>query len=283
MLYHTHLICPVCGGELNDSGKSYVCGKNHCFDISSKGYVNLLLSGSMKSKMPGDNKLMVQARRDFLDRGYYRVLADALCDTVTRYFPQGGGVLLDAGCGEGYYTAAAAGKLAEKNIPADIIAADISKTACRYAANRLRGFTDMTGTVAVTASIFRIPLADGSTDMLLSVFAPFCREEFHRVLKSGGTMIMVIPSAKHLWELKAAVYDEPYPNEQGDTYIEGFSLAESISVDEDIFLASDKDIMDLFSMTPYFYKTGREGHERLERLSSLKTHIGFTLLVYRRS
>ena len=32
-------ICPVCGEKLEISGKSYVCAKNHSFDISKSGYV----------------------------------------------------------------------------------------------------------------------------------------------------------------------------------------------------------------------------------------------------
>ena len=95
-------ICPVCGKSLEIKEKSYVCENRHSFDISSKGYVNLLLSGQMNAKLPGDNKMMVNARTEFLSKGYYSHLAQAVCDAVCVHFH--GGVLLDAGCGEGYYT-----------------------------------------------------------------------------------------------------------------------------------------------------------------------------------
>ena len=69
-------ICPKCKAPLTVSGGSLRCPDGHCYDISSGGYVNLLLSNMMNSKLPGDNKLMVNARRAFLNKGFYRPLAD---------------------------------------------------------------------------------------------------------------------------------------------------------------------------------------------------------------
>ena len=72
------------------------------------------------------------------------------------------------------------------------------------------------------ASAFHLPVADRSVDLLLNLFAPYCGEEFWwRLLKRGGLMLMVIPSKRHLWELKQAVYDSPYENE-----VKGYDLPE---------------------------------------------------------
>jgi 23S rRNA (guanine745-N1)-methyltransferase len=46
-------------------------------------------------------------------------------------------------------------------------------------------------------------------------------------------------------------------------------------------LTSSEDIMALFSMTPYYYRTGRDQQERLANLDSLSTKADFELLVYR--
>ena len=51
-------------------------------------------------------------------------------------------------------------------------------------------------------------------------------EEILRVLKPGGIFVMAIPAARHLWELKAAVYDHPYENEVKDYALEGFTFLE---------------------------------------------------------
>lgn len=264
------LTCPVCGERLEISGKSYHCTKNHSFDIAKSGYVNLLLSRHMGKSVHGDNKLMVQARRDFLNKGFYAPLKDALCDAVSRYFS--GGVILDAGCGEGYYTSA----IAETAPDADIYGIDISKTAAEYAAKRCKSVS------FAAASVFHIPAEESACDMLVTLFSPYCGEEFRRVLRDGGVMIMAIPSVDHLWELKQAVYDTPYKNEVKPYELEGFVLAEKRRISYRICLASQEDIQSLFSMTPYYYRTGKTQQERLAALDRLETQVDFELLVYKK-
>jgi len=268
------LICPKCGGALAREGKSFLCPQRHCFDIAKSGYVNLLTADRMNSALPGDNKLMVQARKKFLDKGYYKPLADVLCSTALRY-AKSGCTVLDAGCGEGYYTEKIAQALEDMN--AEILGIDISKFAADYAARRTKA------ALFAAASVFHLPVGTESCDIVTSLFAPWCGEEVHRVLKRDGVLIMVIPSERHLWQLKCAIYDEPYPNAVKDYALEGFEFLGAEKVGGEIFLPSNEDIKALFSMTPYFYKTGTEGHERLERLENLTTEIGFEVLAYRKA
>ena len=70
-----NFICPVCKSEFTKNNNSYICRNNHCFDISKKGTVNLLRSNKSSH---GDDKLMVNARRSFLDKGYYLPLLEVL-------------------------------------------------------------------------------------------------------------------------------------------------------------------------------------------------------------
>lgn len=268
---------PVCGESLEKKNGSFVCKKGHCFDIAAKGYVNLLLSNQMNAKLPGDNKLMVNARAEFLGKGYYSHLADEIKRTAQQYFT--GGAVLDAGCGEGYYTQKVYEMLKENYDSFTLLGMDISKFACAHAARRFKG--DDRCTVAA-ASIFHIPMANSSADMIITMFAPFCREEFLRVLKNDGVLIMAIPAEEHLMSLKAAVYDEPYKNEVAEYDIEGFEFIESRKISRSIFIDNGKDIKSLFAMTPYYYKTSREGHERVERLCELETDAAFEVLVYRK-
>lgn len=265
--------CPVCGELLNRTEKSYVCGKRHCYDIAKSGYVNLLLPNHMNSKLPGDNKLMVHARTAFLNGGYYGCLAEKLSQTAKKYLPEKG-VLLDAGCGEGYYTANV--WEAVKELSPEVYGIDISKNALDAAAKRIKTVQFGVG------SLFRIPMQERSCDLLMTLFAPYCGEEFLRVLKDNGVMIMVIPGKTHLWELKQAVYDNPYENEVKDFALDGFELLEEIPVEDRIFLSNTEDILNLFTMTPYYYKTGVEGTKRLEALTSLETQISFEILVYKK-
>lgn len=268
------LICPKCGEKLTDEGRSYTCPNRHCYDKAKSGYVNLLTSDRMNSALPGDNKLMVRARKNFLDKGYYEILAEALCRTVSAHASEGCGIL-DAGCGEGYYTEKTAA--AVKDAKPAIVGIDISKTAADYAARRTRSAR------FAVASVFHLPIKTESCNIVTNLFAPYCGEEFLRVLKSGGIMIMVIPAERHLWQLKRAVYDEPYLNAVKDYRLDGFELLGSEKVSREIFLPTGEDIMSLFSMTPYAYKTGAEGRKRLESLENLATEIGFEVLTYRKA
>ncbi len=266
--------CPVCGEGLEVTEKCFVCSKRHSFDIARSGYVNLLLSKHAGKTVHGDNKLMVSARRNFLDKGYYAPLKDALCEKICRYFPSGG-VLVDAGCGEGYYTDAAAQALEKDGKSAEIFGIDISKTAVEFAAKRCKGAT------FAAASVFHIPVEESACDMLISLFSPYCGEEFRRVLKNNGVMILAIPSENHLWELKQAVYDTPYKNQVKPYELEGFAFIGKKKISRKITLESAEDIQSLFSMTPYYYRTGRTEQERLMALERLETQTDFELLIYR--
>lgn len=267
------LICPKCGEKLTYEGKSCICPNRHCYDMAKSGYVNLLLSNQMKTKLPGDNKLMVQARKKFLDKGYYEILAKALQNNVKEYAFTGCNIL-DAGCGEGYYTE----KIGEavSGIAAEIVGIDISKCAADYAARRTK-FARF-----AVASIFHLPIETESCDIVTTLFAPYCGEEFLRVLKCVGIMIMVIPAERHLWQLKCAVYDKPYQNDVKDFTLPGFELVKRDTICGNIDISCNEDIMSLFSMTPYFYKTSEEDRQRLAKLESLMTEIGFEMLTYKK-
>lgn len=269
------LICPVCSGKLKKTEHSYVCGKRHSFDIARSGYVNLLLSKHMGKTVHGDNKLMVNARRDFLEKGYYSPLKEALCDKAETYF--NGSVLLDAGCGEGYYTKAIYDKFDKADIAAHFYGVDISKVAVEAAAKR------KTNIVFAAASVFHLPVSDSSCDMLVTMFAPYCGDEYSRVLRKDGVMIMAIPSEDHLWELKQAIYDTPYKNAVKPYDLQGFELLERIRITYDMQIVNHDDIMSLFSMTPYFYRTGKEQQDRLAKICSICTKADFELLIYRKN
>ncbi len=269
------LACPVCGGQLGISGKSYTCKSRHSFDAARSGYVNLLLSKHMGKTVHGDNKLMLQARRDFLERGCYAPLRDAVCKRCIELLPEGG-TLLDAGCGEGYYTSGIKAVFDQSGIAVDMYGVDISKIAVELAAKRRCGVT------FAAASVFHLPVLTESCDLLVTMFAPYAGEEFRRVLRPDGTMVMVIPSASHLWELKQAVYDTPYRNEVKDYPLDGFDFLGSQRVTFPMELSSTEDILNLFSMTPYYYRTGKNGQEKLSALTRIEVTADFEILSYRR-
>jgi 23S rRNA (guanine745-N1)-methyltransferase len=265
--------CPVCKEELNLDGRTYKCINNHCFDCAKQGYVNLLQSNKSKSKRHGDDKLMIEARTRFLNTNFYKPLCDLMCELLKKYVPQNASVL-DAGCGDCYYTEKIEKALADRN--AIVVGVDISKSALIAAAKRSKQIN------LAVASVFSLPVGDLSCDAVLNVFSPFAPEEYARVLKSGGVLLRVIPLENHLLSLKKAIYDNPLKNPEESTEIDGFTLAESQELKYSIELKSNEQIESLFKMTPYYYKTSRTDQQKVEKLSTLQTEIEFCVLVYKK-
>ncbi len=269
-------ICPICGGSLKISGQNYVCPLGHCYDVAREGYVHLLPANKKHSKAPGDDKNMVMARNKFLSSGLYEPLRRELIALVLSQ-SQENVAIMDSGCGEGYYTEGIFEALKNVGKTSRIAGIDISKEAVRLAAKRLKEVE------FAVASAYHLPVGDESVDMVLNCFSPLCEEEFRRVLRKGGYFIYVVPAPRHLWELKCALYDKPYENGRVLTEYEGFSLEKTLTVESRILLSDRQEISDLFTMTPYFWKTPVEGVNRMEKLEKLETEISFDIHVYRKA
>lgn len=266
--------CPICAAPLTRDERTYICPNGHCYDRAAEGYTHLLPANQKHSKNPGDDKQMVAARCAFLEQGYYSPLRDtlsALAARLTADIPSP--VLFDSGCGEGYYTAG----MAQAVPNAQIAGIDISKFAVKRAAKRVKQ-----GEFAV-ASAYHLPVPDGSVHLLTNIFSPLSAEEFSRILVPGGWFVYVVPSERHLWQMKEVLYDDPYENPVKREYYTGFIWQEVIPLRYSVTLHRPEDISALFSMTPYAWKTPKEGVERLNRLTSLETEIGFDIHVYRTS
>ncbi len=274
----SNFTCPICGNELNrDSVEKHLfCDNNHHFDIAKSGYVNLLMSQQLKVKHHGDDKLMVRSRRDFLNKGYYNVLLEKISKTLLNY-TRNGCTMLDAGCGECWYTSNIYDYLILNHIKPEMLAVDISKDALALGAKRNPDIK------RAVASVYRLPIKAASCDIILSLFAPFSGDEFSRILKADGIIVRVIPLEKHLLRLKAAVYDTVYANTVENLEFDGFDLLESQEIRDTIHLQCTEDILNVFTMTPYYYKTGAKDQEKLAHLPKLDTEIEFGIFVYRKN
>lgn len=266
-------ICPICKDTLFRQSGSLLCGNGHCFDISKYGYVNLLSSSGKKGH--GDDKLMVKARRDFLNKGYYEHLRNALCHEAEKYAHKGFS-LLDSGCGEGYYTNGLYDVFIKKQ-GEKIFGIDVSKEALKLASK------NCTNVQFAVSSAYCLPFNDSSFNIVTSLFAPLAVTEFRRVLKNDGIFLTVIPLENHLFSLKKYVYDAPYKNKPQSTELEGFRLINSSVIKKDICLKSQEDISNLFKMTPYYYKTSEKDQEKLNYIDKLKVETEFMILTYIKS
>lgn len=269
-------ICPICGLPLTQAEAGWQCSRRHSFDRSRSGYVHLLPANRKHGKMPGDDKLMVDARRRFLEGGWYEPLAETLCGQLSRHMPAGGG-FLDVGCGEGYYTRRMAAAVHARRPEVECAGVDISKIALDKAAR-----TCPQGQFAV-ASAFHLPVADSSCAAVTNVFAPYCGEELQRVLQLDGVLVMAIPGEEHLWELKQCIYDTPYKNQVKSFTLTGFDLVEQTHLRYSMELPDSETVESLFRMTPYYYKTGLADQQKVSQLQGLTVTAEFFVLTYRRS
>ena len=269
------LKCPVCGNALVKEEKSYRCENGHSYDIAKQGYVNLLMSNKTSAKRHGDDKAMVRARTAFLEKGYYKPLLDSVVSAAVKHTPDNVD-MLDCGCGEGWYSLGVKVSLEEAGKTCCACGIDISR-------NALIGMSKRGGDITLAvAGINALPLFDSSCDLILNIFAPDDPAEFARVLRPGGILIRAVPAEDHLMGLKAAVYDKPYLNPRPEYSPDGFEEIGRMEIRDRLILEIKEDIADLFMMTPYYYKTGREDQQKLLSLSRLVTGISFCVFVMKK-
>ncbi len=268
------LACPVCGEALSltEDGRSAACmgKKRHLFDFAADGYINLYTSRASG----GDSGECIAARNAFLAGGYYEKISDGVNALLDKYTCENARVL-DAGCGEGYYTL----RMAQGGREA--FGFDLSKNGVRLAAKAAK--RENKPAFFGVASVFSLPVLTESMDAVTTIFAPCAEDEYARVLKPGGVLILAGAGKDHLIDLKKAVYDSAYENEgRRDLPGEKFELLEETRVNYGITVETDKDIENLFAMTPYFYRTSQKDKEKLKALSSLFTKIDVELFIYRK-
>ncbi len=264
------LKCPVCGaGMLREGGTVFCTGaRRHCYDMSSAGYVNL---AGAKQAGGGDDAALIRARTAFLEKGHYAPIAERICGVLNAFCK--GGTVLDAGCGEGYYAA----QMAKAGFA--VLGADLSKRGITHAAKCAA--REGSNALFAVAGIFSLPVADASVDAVVSLFAPVCEEEFLRVLKPGGVLILVGAGAEHLFSLKRVLYDTPYHNEPRADLPQGMSLLQKERL-RYTFAADNATLQDLFAMTPYFYRTSKKGQERLAATPALEVDVDVEIAVYQK-
>ena len=272
------LTCPICRSKMTvmrEPSATLCCGgaRRHSYDFSSAGYVNL--SAPVQSG-GGDSKQAVRARSDFLDLGYYKPICDRLCDVLNGYFSAPAEkTVLDAGCGEGYYTTAIAAN------GFSTVGFDISKFAAEAAAKRAKR-VQLSNALFGVASVFELPIAEESVDCIVNVFAPCAEKEYTRVLKNGGILIVVCAGVDHLLGLKQAIYENIHRNEARADMPEELCKIASHRLTYDIKVNGTQNIKNLFAMTPYYWKTSPDDVKKLDSLDTLTTKIDINFEVFQK-
>ncbi|MWC00186.1 putative RNA methyltransferase [Agromyces seonyuensis] len=197
--------CPNCFHDLEVvASRTLGCANGHRFDLHKHGYATLLPPRSPAHQ--GDSREMLVARDAVLESGLYAPIADAvaaLARASLREHEDAPPRLVDFGCGTGHYARAVA--TAAPHTP-ELLFTDRSPAAVRWST------LATPGAGGVVLDVWApLPLRDGIADVALDVFAPRNPPEFARVLRPGGTLVVVVPRPGHLAELRVegAMLDVP--------------------------------------------------------------------------
>jgi 23S rRNA (guanine745-N1)-methyltransferase len=226
------LLCPVrgCHRALVREERRLLCPRGHSFDVARSGYVNLLQPQERRSRQPGDTAAVVAARRRLHERGVTQPLLDGIAGLAAA---SGRDVVLDAGCGDGFYL----GTLARQS-GFDAHGIDISIPAVDAAAKHFPEYE----WIVANADRF-VPYADGSFSLVLSITARMNAAEFRRVLRRDGRLLIGIPAPDDLIELRGAGRDRMARTVDGFTH--EFRLVESrrVSTTADLDAAAVHDVL----------------------------------------
>lgn len=273
------LTCPVCQSPLIQSDKNLRCEQGHSFDQAKQGYWNLLLVQNKRSKDPGDNAEMVQARRAFLDQGYYQPLSDRINQLSCQLLEKESDTqVMDMGCGEGYYSTRLADALEQTSIDAAISALDISKHAVKAASKRNKSIQWL------VASGADMPVAAESQDLLTVLFSRLMPEPFAKVVKSGGHLLLVWPADNHLIELREMIYDQIKASsyDPAAQLADFFQLTEQQRLSFPFKLKRAEDIQALLQMTPHSQRMPEAKRAQLAEQQNLALSFDVNIAVFQR-
>ncbi len=220
------LACSVrsCGRPLVRDGSRFVCAAGHSFDVARSGYLSLLQPQDRRSHIPGDAKNAVAARARLIEAGIGRSAIEAIASRAPS--SDGALVAVDLGCGSGELLRTLAGVREVCGVGIDLSTAAVERAARRYPAL----------TWVVANADRRLPLLDASVHLVLSLNGRRNPEECARVLVPRGTLIVAVPAADDLIELRAEVQGEGIARERAEAVVAAhgsrFAIEERFTVRE---------------------------------------------------
>jgi 23S rRNA (guanine745-N1)-methyltransferase len=190
------LLCTVrdCHEALVRQDRRLVCPRGHSFDVARSGYINLLQPQDRRSLEAGDTAAAVAGRNRFHDLGFTTPFLEAI---VAASGVRSGDAVLDIGCGGGYYLGSLSQHTGCRGYGVDLSVPAIDAAARRYPHCEW---------VVANADRF-VPYAARSFDAVLSITARMNSEEFRRVLREGGILLIAVPGPDDLIELRGSGRD----------------------------------------------------------------------------
>jgi 23S rRNA (guanine745-N1)-methyltransferase len=220
------LLCPVreCSLALVRDQKRLVCPNGHSFDVARSGYINLLQPQERRSKNPGDTPEAVAARRRLHNRGATEPLLRGVAEMLNATTED---VVLDAGCGDGFYLGTLEGETGFDGHGIDISISAVEAAAKTYPrCEWIVGNADRL-----------VPYADAGFSCVMSITARMNAPEFRRVLRGNGRLLVALPAPDDLIELRGFGRDRV--ERTLATFADGFTLQEKRRVTTQADLDAD--------------------------------------------
>ena len=266
--------CPICNGSmLLKDDLNLTCSKNHSFDLSRKGYLNLLASGNHAKYA----RELFEARQQVCSYGFFDPLIQTLGEMILNHsrenIPNRAVSVLDAGCGEGSHLRGLEGIL-DQTIDLSLFGVDIAKEGIKLATSC---DSDI---IWAVADLAKLPFQQASFDVVLNILSPANYHEFERILVDDGILIKVIPGKSYLGELRSLMFEgKDYSNDRvADYFSNKFELISSQEIEYRIEL-NDIILPRLLKMTPLTW--GMEAEKQTEiNLTNLPfVTADFTILI----
>ncbi len=258
---HARLRCPVrgCGRRLATSSRTWRCEAGHSFDVARSGYVNLLQPQDRRSQEAGDSRAAVLARERLAALGLGRTLERAILELAADLDLGPAEAVLDAGSGPGFLLSAF---VRERGVEGWGV--DLSVHALERASRR------EPGAHWIVANADRaLPFEDGSFELVLSATGPKNWSEYRRVLSARGRLIVAVPAADDLVELRELVHGEGKPKDRIERLqrsIQGVFECERASTARERVCLDKKALADLLAST--YRGARRRERERFDELES---------------
>jgi 23S rRNA (guanine745-N1)-methyltransferase len=249
--------CPVCKEGMHlDDFKSLVCLNRHCFDISKRGYVNLLLN-SGKSHY---DKEMFESRNIICKAGFFDPLIGSVVSLIYQRISSINSnniKVLDAGCGEGFHLSRVMSDLHKKiSVNLQGIGIDISKEGIQIAS---KNYKDI---IWCVADLAKIPFKDKQFEVVLNILSPSNYREFDRIICDEGILLKVVAGSSYLKELREVLYQETdRETYSSDRVIEHFGRNFKIIDIQRVlynFAVKDEKLKHLIKMTPLSWRATNE-------------------------
>lgn len=222
--FETIFACPICKSSMKVMDfKSLICSNHHTFDFAKQGNLNLT-THSVKTKY---SKGLFEARRKLITEGaFYKPLSYEIAKIINEHLVKTKEIIsiLDTGCGEGSHLSNICDIVRSDYFKsADGVGIDISKegimVASKYYSNKIWAVADLANT----------PFKNKQFDVILNILSPSNYAEFHRLLKSDGIVIKIVPQSGYLKKLREHLFNKPekqnYSNsEMVERFKESFNL-----------------------------------------------------------